>query len=79
MLEAEAVGEHLAGDGRLAGDQRVEDAELQRVDAELQRQLVKQLLLRQRALRHAEAAKRAGRHEMRMHRARLAPGSAACR
>ena len=69
-LEAHAVGEHLAGDGRLARLQRVEDAELQRIEAEPLGEFVEQLLLRERALRHAEAAKGAGGHEMGVHRAR---------
>ena len=59
-LEAEAVGEHLTRHCRLSGLQRIENAEIQRIEAELERQVVEKLLLRQRALRHAEAAKGAG-------------------
>src|SRR5579883_3200046 len=65
-LEADAVLEDLAGYGRVARLQGVENAKFEPVDAELQRELVIELLLRDRSLRHAEAAKRAGRHAMRM-------------
>ena len=68
-LEAHAVGEHLAGHGGVARLQRVEDAELQPIEAELLGEFVEQLLLRERALRHAEAAEGAGGNEMRVHRA----------
>ena len=69
-LEAHAVGEDLPGDGWLAGAERVEDAEFERIDLKAKRELVVELLLRDRALRHAEAAKGAGGHEMRVNRAR---------
>ncbi len=65
-LEAHAVREDLAGHSRLARAKRVEDAELERVDIQTKRELVVELLLRDRALRHAEAAKGAGGHEMRV-------------
>ena len=72
-LEAHAVREDLACHGRLAGAERVEDAEFERVDLQAKRELVVELLLRDRALRHAEAAKGAGGHEMRVDRARHRP------
>ena len=50
--------------------QRIEDAELERVEAERSREFVVELLLRERALRHAEAAEGAGGNEMGVHRAR---------
>ena len=72
-LEAHAVREDLAGHSRLARAKRVEDAELERIDIQAKRELVIELLLRDRALRHAEAAKSAGGHEMRVDRARQRP------
>ena len=72
-LEAHAVREDLAGHSRLARAKRVEDAELERVDIQAKRQLVIELLLRDSALRHAEASKSAGGHEMRVDRAGQRP------
>ena len=69
-LEADAFLEHLAGYGRVAGFERIEDAEIERIDAELDRELVEKLLLRDRALRHAKPAKGAGRDEMGVDRPR---------
>ncbi len=67
-LEAEPVFHDLPRHGRLARLQRVEDAELEPIEAEPDREFIVKLLLRQRALRHAEAAEGAGRDEMGMHR-----------
>ena len=50
--------------------ERVADAKLQRIDAELDRKFVEQLLLRDRTLRHAEAAKGSSRHEVGVNSAR---------
>ena len=61
-FEAHAVREDLAGDSRFARAKRVEDTELERIDIQAKRKLVVELLLRDCALRHAEAAKGAGGH-----------------
>src|SRR5580704_5001712 len=57
FLEAHTIREDLAGHGRLPDAERVENAEFERIDLEAKRELVVELLLRDRALRHAEAAK----------------------
>ncbi len=69
-FDANAGAENLAGYGRRVARERIGDAKLERIDTEPQREFVEQLLLRDRHLRHAEAAECAGRHAMRMDRAR---------
>ena len=54
--QADAL-EPLAGGRRVAGAERVQEPELERIDAELARQVVIGLLDRERCLGHAEAAK----------------------
>jgi hypothetical protein len=72
-LKAHAIREDLACDGRLAGAKRIENAEFEWVDLQTKREPVVELLLRDRALGHAEAAKSAGGHEMRVDRAHQRP------
>ena len=71
--EARECCEHLAGRRRVAGAQRVAMAELQAIDAEPVGQLVDHRLVRDRGLRHAEAAECAGRRTV--GEDRLAPGA----
>ena len=59
--DADRILQHLAGDGGIAGLERVAPAELQPVHAEPVGQLVHRRLAGDRALRHAEAAEGAGR------------------
>ena len=71
--DADALREHLAADSRYVVLQRVQDAKLQRIDPQPVGQLVKQRFLRNRGLRHAKAAERAGGRAMAVDALRLGP------
>ena len=66
---AHSLAEHLAGDGGSLIVQRIQDAKFQPVHLQPVSEIVVKLLLRDRRLRHAEAAESAGWHQMRVHRA----------
>src|SRR5580704_804676 len=66
FANAHAFAKNLPGDSRSVVVERIENAELKTIHAELVGQIVIELLLRDRALGHAKATKCAGRDKMRM-------------
>ncbi len=65
--------ENLPGHRRRVIVESIQNAKFQPVDANLIREIVVKLLLRDRSLRHSEAAKRPRRNHVGMHRARQRP------
>src|SRR5688572_26657243 len=70
---AGGIGDDLSGHGRRVGAEGVEEAEVERIQAKLCRQIIHKLFLRDGGLRHAEAAKSASRNAVGENGARGCP------